>query len=303
MYRFGGLLLATTLLASGEGWISNLMNLAVEYGAIYPAILGILVIASLGVPIPEDVPLILAGVVLKTIPGAATWTGVLVVSMIGIMSGDCVLYMLGRRWGRDVFSHRWVNRLVTPQRFDWLAGKFHDYGVWACFFGRFFMGIRAAMCLTAGATRFPYWKFFLADFAGALLSVPFFVILGYWFADKLPMLFGAMQETQAYMLGGLLVLAVVGVLIWKIRKFFKATKPDAAAPSVVGGGAPAAGEPGQSSLTATNATADTPVAASAPTGLTSAPAEPGRTSDAVAVARGTGLPPVGRVAPAATLKK
>ncbi|MBK8913884.1 MAG: VTT domain-containing protein [Phycisphaerales bacterium] len=301
MYRAGGLLLAMTLLASGEGWINNLMDLAVEYGAIYPAILGILIIASLGVPIPEDVPLILAGVVLKTVPGAATWTGVLVVSMIGIMSGDCVLYMLGRRWGRDVFSHRWVNRLVTPQRFDWLAGKFHDYGVWACFFGRFFMGIRAAMCLTAGATRFPYWKFFLADFAGALLSVPFFVILGYWFADKLPMLFGAMQETQAYMLGGLLALLVVGVLVWKIRKFFKPAKPEAGATATDGGttasGPDAAAGPSLSGGAQSAIAGSGEVSAAPESGVAAS-----RPSEA-ASSRGPGLSSIPRVAPAGTGKK
>lgn len=228
MLRFGSLLLAAVFLADGAEWVSGLLDQAVEYGAIYPAILGILVIASLGVPIPEDVPLILAGVILATVPGAASWTGVIAVSLVGIMSGDCVLYHLGRKWGRDVFNHRWVNRLVTPARFEWLAGKFHRYGTWACFFGRFFMGIRAAMCLTAGATRFPYWKFFLADFSGALLSVPFFVYLGYVCADFLPQLFSTMKETQVFLLLGLLGLGLIALVWWKVKHVRKMMAPQTA---------------------------------------------------------------------------
>jgi hypothetical protein len=75
------------------------------------------------------------------------------------------------------------------------------------------MFIRALMCLTAGATRFPYWKFFLADFAGACLSVPFFVVLGYWFAHMVPTLLANMKSVQIYALVGIGVL-VLGAIVW-----------------------------------------------------------------------------------------
>lgn len=218
MFRAVGILMLVPLLADSAGWIDDLLDWAVQVGAVYPAILGILVIASLGVPIPEDVPLILAGVILRTEPRAATWFGVILVSLIGIMSGDLVLYTLGKRWGRGVFNHKWVSRLVTPDRFDWLADKFHSYGVWACFFGRFLMGIRAAMCLTAGATRFPYWKFFLADFAGALLSVPFFVGVGYVCADNWELALTYMKDAQGIVLVSLAVFALVGFFWWKSKR-------------------------------------------------------------------------------------
>lgn len=201
-------LLATMLtLAVIEGQLQQWMSVA-----IYPVLLGTLVIASLGLPIPEDIPLILAGVVLKTSPENASWPLVIMVALIGIMSGDLVLYSAGKRWGRDVVKHRWVRSLVTPARFDYMVAKFHRYGTWMCFFGRFFMGIRAAMCITAGATRFPYWRFFLADFAGALLSVPFFVWLGYVFADMLPTLKEYMADAQWILF--LVAALLIGGYIW-----------------------------------------------------------------------------------------
>jgi membrane protein DedA with SNARE-associated domain len=192
------LLLATTLLAvaddaSIQGWMQD---------AFYPVLLGVLVVASLGIPIPEDIPLIAAGVLLKLKPGIASWEGTLLVALIGIMSGDLVLYSLGRLWGPGVVNHRYVRRLLTPKRYITLTEKFHRHGVWMVFFGRFFVGIRAAMCLTAGATRYPYYRFFLADLAGAALSIPFFVFLGWWFAGMIPTL-------RAYMSGAQLIIAVV----------------------------------------------------------------------------------------------
>lgn len=185
--------------------------------AFYPALLGILVIASLGIPIPEDIPLIAAGVLLRTHPGIASWPLTLLVAFVGIMSGDLVLYTLGRRWGNDVFSHRSVRWLITPERFAMAVEKFHERGAWFCFFGRFLMGVRAVMCITAGATRFPYWRFFLADAAGAVLSIPLFVGLGWAFAEMLPIL----QKYLALTQGGIVVVVglALGAFIWyEVRK-------------------------------------------------------------------------------------
>ncbi|MCK4343247.1 MAG: DedA family protein [Phycisphaerae bacterium] len=207
--------LATLVLAAGneidgvQDWMQQ---------AFYPALLLILITASLGVPIPEDVPLIAAGVLIKTHPGIASWHGTLIVALIGIMIGDLMLYTLGKRWGPGVVYHRSVRWMITPKRFARVSKQFRRHGAWFCFFGRFFVGVRAVMCLTAGATRFPYWRFLSADFAGALLSVPFFVALGYLFADMIPTLREYVSGIQAILLGALLVATSVGVFLYKLRK-------------------------------------------------------------------------------------
>ena len=208
------LILLSTIVAmagdvSVQVWMEN---------AFYPVLLGILIIASLGVPIPEDVPLIAAGVILKTNPGVGSFAGAFLTALCGIMIGDLVLYTMGKRWGRDVVRHRWVRSLITAERFDLMADRFHRWGAWMCFFGRFFMGVRGVMCITAGATRYPYWRFFLADFCGALLSVPFFIFLGYWFADKMPALREGIGRFQNVTIA-LVVLAVVAYIIYELRKF------------------------------------------------------------------------------------
>lgn len=213
--------------------------------AFYPVLFGILVLASLGLPIPEDIPLIAAGVLLHQHPGIATWTGTFFVALVGIMIGDLVLYNIGRVWGPDVVRHRLVRRVVTQRRFRKASEQFHRHGMWFCFFGRFLMGVRAAMCMTAGALRFPYWRFFLADFCGALLSVPFFVYLGYWFAGMIPSLRAYMTGVQWILLAvGLFV--VTGIVYYKYHKILtrraaiahaatrlaETQRPAAAAPNV-----------------------------------------------------------------------
>ncbi len=208
-------ILATLMLftASEIGGIQDLMQ-----QAFYPALLGILVIASLGIPIPEDIPLIAAGVLLNTHPGVATWPGTIAVALLGIMTGDLVLYTVGRWWGPGLVNHRSVRWMISPEKYQRGVDKFHEYGAWFCFFGRFFVGIRAIMCMTAGATHFPYWRFFLADFAGALLSIPFFVGLGYVFADAIPKLRAYVGGVQMIMLGAAAIVLVVGVILYRRRK-------------------------------------------------------------------------------------
>lgn len=209
------LILASLVLLAG----SELDSIqAVLEHAFYPGLLFILVIASLGIPIPEDLPLIAAGVILRTHPGVASWPATLAVALVGIMSGDLILYQLGRRWGLDVVNHRSVRWMITPRRFAQVSEQFQRRGAWFCFFGRFVVGVRAVMCLTAGATRFPYWRFFLADFAGALLSIPLFVGLGYVFASMIPTLRAYLGGAQLGLLGAAVVGLLVVLMLYRSRR-------------------------------------------------------------------------------------
>jgi len=192
--------------------------------AFYPVLLLALVAGSLGVPIPEDVPLLAAGVILSQQPEIASWTGTLSIALLGIMCGDVVLFVLGKRWGPEVCQHRWVSWVITPHRLDKMTEKFNRYGMWMCFFGRFFMGVRAAMCITAGVTRLPFWRFLLADAAGAVISIPVLVGLGYWFASLIPTLKAYVHLVQWGLLG-ITVIVLAGFVAYRRR--YRPRKPPA----------------------------------------------------------------------------
>jgi membrane protein DedA with SNARE-associated domain len=201
--------------------------------AFYPVLLIVLVTASLGVPIPEDLPLIAAGVILRLHPETASLTGTFVVSLVGIICGDIILYGLGRRWGRGVFQHRSIRWLITPRRLAAVSQHFRRYGTWVCFFGRFVLGVRAAMCITAGVTRFPFWRFLLADLGGAVLSIPLFLGLGYLFAPMLGTLHQYVFQAQRALL--LLVATGLTMLIvheYRRHAYRRSARTDRAAPAV-----------------------------------------------------------------------
>jgi len=63
----------------------------------YLGIFAVLLLGSLGVPIPEEMAIIAAAVLSHA--GFVRWWLALPVCLLGVLSGDVVLYWVGRHWG------------------------------------------------------------------------------------------------------------------------------------------------------------------------------------------------------------
>jgi len=143
----------------------------------YGALFGLLLSCGLGVPIPEDVPLIAAGILiakhqwLLAIAAPLAW--------LGIVGGDCILYTLGYFFGEKIVEVPVIGKHVTLARIKRAEDLFRKYGIWMVAIGRLFMGIRGAMVVTAGTSRFKFGKFIIADGIAAVFSGGMFLLLGY----------------------------------------------------------------------------------------------------------------------------
>src|SRR5262245_50783077 len=142
-----------------------------------------LVLAGLGVPIPEDLILLTGGVLAHQRVTHLGWT--IAVLYVGVLTGDLILYSFGRRFGDAVLSHPHVLRLVSPARREKIERYFARYGNRTVFLVRHLAVLRAPAYLIAGAMKVPGWKFLLWDGLAALFSVPLMVSLGYFFADHI----------------------------------------------------------------------------------------------------------------------
>jgi membrane protein DedA with SNARE-associated domain len=196
----------------------------------YVAIALVLFLAGLGVPIPEDIPLIYGGVLSGQ--GHMNVYIHFAVSMVFILVGDLSLYLIGRRLAaKRLQKHaataaedaldtltptRW-DRLASPERLAQVQGYFDRYGSWSVFFGRFVAGIRGAVFLTAGMAGFPLWRFLLLDGLAALLSVPLWIALGYWAGARWEMLLDQAKTYQLYLLGALALALVIGAYLARRR--------------------------------------------------------------------------------------
>jgi len=154
----------------------------------YAGLFGILVLCGLGLPMPEDIALLAGGFLAHK--GVTRYPITLVVSLLGVIVGDNSLYFIGRGVGANLMRYFGLRKTTAPaddssSNVDRLQAFMNRHGHLAIFYARFFAGFRALVYLSAGSLGVPPSRFFLYDLAGAAISVPVVVTLGYVFGDQL----------------------------------------------------------------------------------------------------------------------
>jgi len=181
----------------------------------YVGILAALCLGSLGAPIPEEIPVVTAGLLARQ--EVVRWWLVLPLCVVGVLSGDIALYWVGRHWGEHVLELRLLRRVLDPARREKLTAAYRKNGLIIVFAARHVMGLRAAAFLTAGVARIPFWKFLAVDGAAIGYGVPLNFTLAYLFADRVHELLANVYRIDRW----IAVLAVVaaagwiGVFVWR----------------------------------------------------------------------------------------
>ena len=149
----------------------------------YLGILLVLLLCGLGLPLPEDVPLLTGGWLCYE--GLANVWMMILVGLVGVLSGDLFLFWLGRRFGHRIVEHRLFRKLVNPSRLAKAERLFERHGFRIIFFGRFLPGLRPMLWVVCGISRVPAWIFATTNGAAACISVPTLVLLGKWFGHSI----------------------------------------------------------------------------------------------------------------------
>ncbi len=149
----------------------------------YAIILAVLLSCGMGVPIPEDIILISAGLLAGQ--GSISLFGAIFVGFAGVLSGDTILFLLGQKYGKKVFKWPLMNRFFTEERIKKSQNMVKKHAKKICFMARFMPGLRAPIFLTSGVMHVPFRTFFLQDGLAALISVPVWVYVGFWFNSNI----------------------------------------------------------------------------------------------------------------------
>jgi membrane protein DedA with SNARE-associated domain len=168
----------------------------------------ILFAAGLGVPIPEEVPVLAAGVLAHE--GVIRWWIALPVCIAGVLSGDIALYWIGHHWGERILEWRMVRYVLTREREERLMSAYRRHGVKIVFTARHVMGLRAAAFLTAGIAHVPFWKFLLVDAVAALVGVPVGFGIAFLFTDQLERVMADVHRFERW----LVLYALVALAAW-----------------------------------------------------------------------------------------
>jgi membrane protein DedA with SNARE-associated domain len=163
--------------------------------------------AGLGIPIPEEIPVLAAGVLAHE--GIVRWWIALPLCLVAILGGDAALYWIGHHWGEHILDWRVVRYVLTPAREERFKASYRRHGVKIVFAARHVAGVRAAAFLTAGIARVPFGQFLAIDAAAALISVPISFALAFFFADQLEALIADVHRIERWI--AIAVVAVVAV--------------------------------------------------------------------------------------------
>ncbi len=99
---------------------------------------------------------------------------------LGIVAADCVLYGVDRRWGAKLFEYRWVQKVLSAEKRQRMEGHFANHGMKLLLLARLLPPMRTGVFLIAGATRFSFVKFLVADLIYAVAGVGLFFFCGTW---------------------------------------------------------------------------------------------------------------------------
>jgi len=171
----------------------------------YAGLFAILILAGMGVPFPEDLTIILSGYL--AYKAVIHLPAVIPIAIVGVVLGDYLIYLTGKRFGKQVAKIWPFRRFLTSARQARVRWFFKHYGNGSIFIVRFLSGVRAAVHLSAGIGQMNPWKFLWMDGLAALVSVPIFAGIGYYFGERIDRIIEIVREVET----GLLITAAVGL--------------------------------------------------------------------------------------------
>ncbi len=190
-----------------------MVDLWLQHGS-YLGIFLVLVLTGCGLPLPEEVPIIAAGVA-SSVGKLNPWIA-LAACVAGTLCGDSMLYLIGYHFGRNlVKAHPRLAHLLHAQHEAKMEEYVNRYGLSVLFVARFLVVVRAPVYLTIGILRHPYRKFLLFDAFCASAVVGLFFGLSYAFGDHVAKW---IRDSEVLFTVVAVVATVAGLLAWWLKR-------------------------------------------------------------------------------------
>ena len=185
----------------------NIGQLIASYG--YWALFGLVAAESLGVPLPGETALIIAGTYAGTTHHLNPWLIFAVASAaaiigdnIGFWIGDTGGYRLARRYGSKV---RLDERKLKTARY-----LFDRHGTKVVFFGRFVSVLRTYAAFLAGTSKMRWRRFLPANAAGGIVWAAIWTFAAYLAGNALKRASGIINLV---FIGAAVIAIVVAILL------------------------------------------------------------------------------------------
>lgn len=188
--------------------------LGLQGGFLYVGIFFALLGGAFGLPIPEDIPLLLSGVLLHR--GNCHLTSTFLTCYFGILIGDIIVFSIGRKIGRSARSRGWLNLKISPETIEKTKKALEKRSFITILLARHLFYLRTVTFLTCGALKMSYKSFIISDAFAALISSTFMLSFGFMFAehyDKIIGIFSTAKITSLFLILFLIAAAFIYYLL------------------------------------------------------------------------------------------
>lgn len=150
--------------------VSHLLQ-SIPPEAVYLIVGLMIMVESLGIPVPGEIALVTAAVLATQHKMALSPAWIAAAASAGAIAGDSMGFIIGRRAGSPLFD--WLGRKFPrhfgPGHVAVAERVFTRHGAWAVFFGRFIALLRIFAGPLAGSLRMPYGRFLAANASGGIV--------------------------------------------------------------------------------------------------------------------------------------
>lgn len=205
-------MLVRMVVGLSDAWRNDIVDFLLQNGG-YLGIIAFLVLTGCGLPIPEEVPIILAGVFSSQ--GRLEPELAFAACLLGALLGDSVMYAIGYHFGHGLLAaHPKYGKFVGAQREAYFEQAIQRHGFKVMLLARFMVGVRGPVYLAAGVVRMPFQRFLFWDLICATLVVGTFFGLSYFYGEEITNLI-----RDAEMKLTLVILLILGfVTLWWLRR-------------------------------------------------------------------------------------
>lgn len=202
----------------------NITHLVITYG--YWALALLVGAESLGVPLPGETALILAGTYAGTTHRLSPWA-IFAIAAAAAIVGDNIGYWIGAKGGYRLARKYGPKVRLDERKLKVARYLFDRHGVEVVFFGRFVSVLRTYAAFLAGASRMRWRRFLPANAAGGIVWAAVYTLASYLAGRALQRASG----TISVILGAVAVIAIVAVILVIRRQMGRLTeKAEAAYP-------------------------------------------------------------------------
>jgi membrane protein DedA with SNARE-associated domain len=178
----------------------------------YPVLLLLVLLESLGVPLPGEIALVTAAAYASS--GHISIFIVIALAALGAIVGGVLGYWIGIKGGLPLVTRygRYVG--VRKSHVDRAHAFFERNGSKTILFGRFVAILRTWAAIVAGAAAMSFTKFVVYNTIGSIVWAIVFGWLGYYFGRDLPLLEKYISRASF----GVLIVGVIVIAIFVVIK-------------------------------------------------------------------------------------